>query len=88
MNKNLDLHEFRTAVEGVEVMAVFDYIPAWETHDHDADLRKVMIAGFDIYELLAEGVKKEICRRFLKSMDEAKEQAKIERMIEARENAA
>lgn len=65
----MGLIQFRTAIEGVEVEAELDYLPAGEDergkYDHDVDIRDVKVGGIDIYELCSEYVLNTIRRRFL-----------------------
>lgn len=81
-SRHPDLIPFNTAIEGIEVMAMVDYIPAGEDHNHDIDLRHVIHAGADIYELVSEGVKNTIRERFLTAMDETADMMKTERRLE------
>lgn len=81
----LDLIPFNTAIEGIEVIAMVDYIPAGEDHNHDIDLKYVIHAGADIYDLVSDYVKNTIRERFLAAMDETADMMITERRLEMRE---
>ena len=74
------LSAFRTAVDGVEYLALIDYIPSVYEDDcqfpHSADVRHVIHEGADLIEHLKDGVIKTIAKRFLADLDESFERSK------------
>ena len=74
------LTPFRTSLEGIEVTALIDYIPADSDegcdYPHGADVRHVIHEGADIIELMDECFIKTIAKRFLADLEESFERSK------------
>lgn len=76
---------FKTAIEGIEVLALIEYHEGFEDYDgwvkHDADIESIIFAGADIYQLCAPFVIETIRRRFLEAKEAEFEDMKAEQQI-------